>query len=146
MNVIIEGTDGIGKTETIKILTATTSHTYQDRNRDVISANMLFDITMEDRINAYCEFIANNDVFIVFLVNNDGDELMRRIKSRGKDISEFDLDAPKYNDLYRETFNQMASRGLLHGKMAMVDVTGMTLDEQVFAVKHLIDTAGFKEP
>ena len=126
--IVIEGTDGVGKSTVIKALDEYFQSHYipvkiKDRDRDTISANMMFDINMVTRTNNIREYLKNNDVIVIFMVNTDSEELMRRIRTREKPISDFDLDAPKYNDLYLETFKQMDQFGMTENKLAMVDVT-----------------------
>ena len=58
MKIIIEGTDGVGKSTTIKRL-AKNNIICQDRSRNVISKYMLFDISMENRVNKYFEYLKN---------------------------------------------------------------------------------------
>ena len=138
MEVILEGTDAVGKTTAIQFLTRLMpDHTFRDRERTVISPMMVFSLTTEDRGKAYSEFLKHNEVFVIFLINNDGEELLRRVKSREK-ISDFDLDAPRYNTMYLYTYKYMENNDLLHNKMAMVDVTGMTELAKVHAIRECI--------
>ena len=136
MKIIIEGTDGVGKTSTIERL-AKDKIFCQDRSKDMISKYMLFDISTEDRAKKYYEYLQNNDCIIIILINNDKEELMRRIHSREK-ISDFDLQAYEYNQLYKETYNYMKQKELLSDKLFMVDVTGLNLNDQVKKVKKII--------
>ena len=141
MNIIIEGTDGCGKTTTIEALkTMFPKATFSDRNHDTICKYMLKDVDMKTRIDAYQAFLKTNDVKVVFLINNDGEELLRRIKTRNKPISDFDLEAPLYNTLYRDTFVTMDVNDMTEGKLFMVDVTGLNMEEQVAKVKEVIET------
>lgn len=134
--IILEGTDAVGKTSTINELKKD-NILCMDRSRDMISKYMLFEYSLEFRALKYYEYLKNNDCMIIFLVNNDKEELMRRVYSRDK-ISDFDLDAYEYNLLYQETYDYMSKRNMLEGKLFLVDVTGLTLDEQVKKVKDLI--------
>lgn len=135
-NTIIEGTDGVGKSITIEKLLEY-GIVCQDRSNDVISKYMLFDVSMEERANHYYEYLKNTDKRIIFMINNDSNELMRRINSRGE-ISDFDLDTVKYNKLYLDTYNYMKERDLLCNKLFLVDVSNLTLEEQIKKVKDVI--------
>lgn len=134
--IILEGTDAVGKTTTIKEL-AKFGIYCQDRSKDVISKYMLFDYDLEYRANIYYNYLKNNSNLIIFLVNNDKDELMRRVYSREK-ISDFDLEAYEYNKLYQDTYDYMLKNNMLEDKLFLVDVTGMTINEQASAVKEVI--------
>lgn len=136
MKIIIEGTDGVGKSTTIKRL-AKNNIICQDRSRNVISKYMLFDISMENRVNKYFEYLKNNNCLIIFLINNNKSELMRRIYSREK-ISDFDLQAYEYNLLYKETYEYMKKKNMLLNKLYMIDVTNLNIEEQTNKVKKLI--------
>ncbi len=140
MNIIIEGTDGCGKTTTIEALkTMFPKVNFSDRNHDTICKYMLKDVDMKTRIDAYCDFLKTNDAKVVFLINNDGEELLRRIKTRDKPISDFDLEAPLYNTLYRDTFVTMDVNDMTEGKLFMVDVTGLSMADQINKVKETIE-------
>lgn len=137
-NVIVEGTDAVGKTTTIAKLLED-GIVCQDRCEKVISKNMLFDINNEKRskeiFNEY--FSKPNDFTILFLVNFDEKELMRRVTSRGK-ISEFDLDAYRYGLLYKETYDYMCSHYKIGNKLRLVDCTGLGIEEQYQKVKTTV--------
>ena len=135
--IVLEGTDGVGKTATIEKLKQQ-GIICQDRSKDIISKNMLFNISMEERVKVYDEYLKSTNDIVIFLINNDKDELMKRIYSRDV-ISDFDLDAYEYNKLYLDTYKLMEKENLLHGKLFLVDCTGLTLDEQVEKVKEFIN-------
>lgn len=140
MHIIIEGTDGCGKTTTIEALKKIFPKVdFSDRSI-VICNYMLKDVPMEKRIDAYHTYLQNGDDKVIFLINNDAEELIRRVKTRDKPISDFDLDAPLYNEMYRETFKVMEQNNMTEGKMFMVDVTGLSLDDQINKVKETIET------
>lgn len=134
--IILEGTDAVGKTSTINELKKN-NIICQDRSRDMISKYMLFDYDLEYRVQKYHEYLKNTDCMIIFLVNHDKEELMRRVYSRDE-IDEFDLQAYEYNKLYQETYDYMKENNLLEDKLFLVDVTGLTLEEQVEKVKEKI--------
>lgn len=135
-NTIIEGTDGVGKTTTI-IELLKLGIICQDRCMDMISKNMLFDIPMKERANKYQNYLKNIDKKIIIMVNNDKEELQRRIGKR-KVQSEFDELAYEYNKLYKDTYDYMEKHNMLENKMFLVDCTGLTIEEQLIAVKKLI--------
>ena len=134
--IIIEGTDAVGKTSTIEELKKENINCF-DRSKDVISKYMVFDYSFEYRAKIYYDFLKNNDCLVIFLINNDEEELKRRVLSR-KIISEFDLQASLYNELYKETFYYMQKCYMLENKLFLVDVTHLTLEEQVAKVKEII--------
>lgn len=137
-NVIIEGTDAVGKTTAIEKLLAD-GIVCQDRCEEVISKNMLFDISNEERSQKiYKEYFSKpNSNTIIFLVNFDEEELMRRVKARGE-ISEFDLEAYKYGLLYKETYDYMCSQYEIGNKLMLVDCTGLNIENQYEKVKNVI--------
>ena len=134
---IIEGTDGVGKTETIKKLLED-GIICQDRLVEVVSKNMLFDIDMDVRAKRIEDYLINNNNDIIILINNDKEELEKRIRMR-EVLSEYDLEAFRYNQLYLDTFNYMKENKMLHNKMFLVDCTHLTIDEQVREVKKIIE-------
>lgn len=134
--IILEGTDAVGKTSTIRELKKENIFC-EDRSKDVISKYMLFDYTKEYRAKMYYEYLQKNDCKVIFLINDDKEELRKRVLSRGK-ISEFDLQASLYNELYKETYYYMKSHNMLDGKLFMIDVTNLSLEEQVNKVKEVI--------
>lgn len=134
---IIEGTDGVGKTETIKKLLED-GIICQDRLVEVVSKNMFFDIDMDVRAKRIEDYLINNNNDIIILINNDKEELEKRIRMR-EVLSEYDLEAFRYNQLYLDTFNYMKENKMLHNKMFLVDCTHLTIDEQVREVKKIIE-------
>lgn len=133
---ILEGTDGVGKSVTINKL-LDQGIVCKDRSKDVISNNMLFSVDMETRVKVYHDYLKKIDKKIIFLVNNDKEELERRINAREK-ISAFDVEAYAYNKLYVDTYNYMKENDLLENKLFLIDCTKVTLDEQVEKVKEII--------
>lgn len=123
---IIEGTDGVGKSTTIEALLKE-GIICQNRSMDMISINMEFDIPLEVRAKKYHEYLKHIDKKIIILVNNDKEELERRINLRPT-ISKFDKLAYAYNGLYLETFNYMLKHDMLEGKMFLVDATGLSIE------------------
>lgn len=135
-HIVLEGTDGVGKSETIKRLIKE-GIICQDRELSVISKNMLFEIPMEVRASKYSEYLKKTDQHIIFLINKDKIELERRINSRDT-ISEFDKDTFKYNKLYEDTYLYMKEHKLLHDKLHLIDCTNLNIDEQVKVIKDYI--------
>lgn len=135
-NAIIEGTDGVGKTETIRQLI---HHGIVCKDRsELICQYMLFEVSMKDRCLAYKEYLEyGTNEFVVFLVNDSKKELDERINRRGKNVSEFDMKAYEYNVLYRETYIEMLKYQLTN-PIELVDCTGLSIEEQVNAVKNCI--------
>lgn len=135
-NAIIEGTDGVGKTETIKQLVYN-GIVCKDR-LELICKYMLFEISMKERCLAYKNYLEHcTDEFVIFLVNDSKKELDERIKRRGKNISEFDKRAYEYNVLYRETYIEMLKYQLTN-PIELVDCTGLSIEKQVNKVKECI--------
>lgn len=134
--IILEGTDAVGKTSTINELKKD-NIICLDRSKDIISNYMLFDYSTPYRAHKYYEYLKITDCIIIFLVNNDKEELRRRVFQR-KTINEFDLQAYEYNNLYLETYNYMKKHNMLLNKLFLVDVTNLTLSEQVKKVKEVI--------
>lgn len=137
-NIIIEGTDGVGKTTTIVKLLED-GIICQDRCEDVISKNMLFDISIEERAREIYEkyFASNTNTVIIFLINLDKVELQKRIYQREK-ISEFDLKAYEYGLLYKETYEYMIQNYDTKGRLTMIDCSGLNIEEQYKKVKNVI--------
>ncbi len=136
-NTIVEGTDGVGKTETIKKL-LNYGILCQDRSIEAVSNNMLFDIEMDIRAKRIEDYIISHQDNIIILINNDKEELEKRIRKRPI-LSEYDLEAFRYNLLYLDTYNYMKKKEMLHNKIFMIDCTHLTVEEQVIKVKEMIE-------
>ena len=141
--VYLEGTDGVGKTTIIAELKKEGIECV-DRHKAVFSRYMLFDVPMQVRVEKYTELL-KEDILIVLLINNDKAELDRRIRSRKKEISEFDRHAYEYNILYRETYEYMQEHGRAASNLIAVDLTGKTIEQSVAIVKEAIVGYGFTE-
>lgn len=135
-NYIIEGTDGVGKTVVATALIKS-GIICQDRCTDMISKNMVFDISTEERAKRYQKYLKNIDNKVIILVNNDREELEKRINEREK-ISEYDKETFRYNQLYLETYLYMKDKNMLENKMFLVDCTGLSIEEQIDKVKQII--------
>ena len=163
ITVIIEGTDGVGKSTVIKALEQYFgNHTiteykqtdknpvklefeFLDRETTTISASMLFTVRMKDRIERIKKYLDNNsDTFVLFLVNEDANELLRRIETRDKPVSDFDREAPAYNLLYMATFHEMKRHNMVNHQIAMLDVTDddITTEKEstISAVKNMLSS------
>lgn len=161
ITVVIEGTDGVGKSTVIKALEQYFgNHTiterkqtdenpvklefeFLDRETTTISASMLFTVRMKDRVERIKKYMdANPGTFILFLVNEDAEELMRRIKTRDKPISDFDNDAPAYNLMYTATYREMERQKYVNHQIGLLDVTGDGIKEEtdsaIRAVKDML--------
>ena len=96
--IALEGTDAVGKTSVINNL-----KNYQLLDRDKNICRLFdFDISLIDRVNKLKEYLKNNKNYIIFLINNDKEELERRVNLR-KTIDEYDKYTYLYNLLYLET-------------------------------------------
>lgn len=132
--IALEGTDAVGKTSVINNL-----KDYQLFDRDKIICKLFdFNISLIDRVNQLKEYLNNNKNYIIFLINNDKEELERRVNSR-KTIDEYDKYTYIYNLLYLETYLYMEMNNLLYGKLFMVDCTNLSLEEQTNKVKEILD-------
>ena len=134
--IVIEGTDAVGKTETIKKLLSN-GIICKDREA-IISENMVFDIPMQLRVQKYNEFLKETTDLIIFLINNDKKELLRRVHLR-KEISSFDLKTYEYNQLYKETYEYMKEHHMLQNKLFLIDCTGLNIEKQLEKVKEVIN-------
>ena len=131
--IALEGTDAVGKTSVINNL-----KDYQLFDRDIIICKLFdFNISLIDRVNQLKEYLNNNKNYIIFLINNDKEELERRVNLR-KTIDEYDKYTYLYNLLYLETYLYMEMNNLLYGKL-MVDCTNLSLEEQTNKVKEILD-------
>lgn len=135
--IIIEGADGVGKSITVEHLKKYNIDS-QDRNKDVFSKYMMFDVSMKERTKVYEDYLINHEDIVIFIINNNEKELLDRIYKRSI-IDKFDLDAPKYNKLYLDTYNYMFKNNMLHDKLFLADCTNKSIDEQVSIVKEIID-------
>ena len=161
ITVVIEGTDGVGKSTVIKALKqyfgnhTITEHKqtdenpvklefeFLDRETTTISVSMLFTVRMKDRIERIKKYLDNNsDTFVIFLVNEDAKELLRRIETRDKPVSDFDREAPAYNLMYMATYYEMRRHNMVNHQIAMLDVTDddITTEKEstISAVKNML--------
>lgn len=132
--VILEGTDGVGKTSTIKALK---DFDLQDRDK-FISKYMDFNISLEKRAKLYYDYLKNRHDIVIFLINNDKEELERRVYSR-EVIDEYDCLTYLYNLLYLETYLYMENKEMLNNKLFLINTTNMTIEDMALAVKKIIE-------
>ena len=133
--IILEGTDAVGKTCVINNLL---DYDLSDRDK-YISKLFVFDISLIERVKKLVDYLKKNDNQVIFLINNDKDELERRVNLR-KVQDEYDKYTYLYNLLYLETYLYMEKNNLLNNKLYMVDCTDLSISEQTSKVKKLIDT------
>ena len=100
---------------------------------------MNIDISLQERTKLYYDYITKQDNVILFLINMDRKELERRISLR-KTIDTYDKLTYLYNLLYLETYIYMEENNMLDNKLYLVDVTGLTIDEQTSKIKTLINS------
>lgn len=132
--IILEGTDAVGKTSVIKNL-----NNYQLQDRDKAICRLFdFNVSLLDRVNRLKEYFNKNKNYVIFLINNDRNELERRIQLRDT-IDEYDKYAYLYNLLYLETYLYMKQKNILDNKLFMVDCTGLSLEEEIIKVKEIVD-------
>lgn len=132
--IILEGTDAVGKTSVIKSIT---DYELFDRDKK-ISKLFMFNISLIDRVNKLIDYLKETNNQVIFLVNNDKDELERRVNLR-KTHDEFDKYTYLYNLMYLETYLYMEQNNLLNNKLYMLDCTGLNIEEETIKVKKLVD-------
>lgn len=133
--IILEGTDAVGKTCVINNLKG---YNLLDRDKQ-ISKLFVFDISLIERVNKLVDYLKKNNNHVIFLINNDKNELERRVSLR-EIQDEYDKYTYLYNLLYLETYLYMEKNNLLNNKLYMVDCTDLSINEQTNKVKKLVDT------
>ena len=132
--IILEGTDAVGKTSVRNNLK---NYDILDRDKEICKL-FDFNISLTDRAKKLNNYLEYNKNYVIFLINNDKEELERRINLR-KVIDEFDRNAYIYNLLYLSTYLYMEYNNLLNGKLFMIDCTGLSIEEETKKVRKLID-------
>lgn len=132
--IVLEGTDAVGKTSVINSLP---DYKLLDRDKNIYRL-FDFNVSLVDRVNKLKKYLKSNRVYVIFLINNDKDELERRIQLR-EVVDEYDRYAYLYNLLYVETYLYMKQKKLLGNRLFMVDCTGLSLEEETCKVKEIID-------
>ena len=133
--IILERTDAVGKTSVINNLS---NYKLLDRDKNICGL-FDFNVSLVDRANKFKKYLDSNENYVIFLVNNDKDELERRIQLR-ETFDEYDKYAYLYNLLYLETYLYLKQKNLLGGKLFMVDCTGLSLEKETIKVKKIIDS------
>jgi len=133
--IILEGTDAVGKTSVINKLHGY-NHVIVDRDKNICKL-ITFNISLIDRVKSIVEYLKQTDNIVIFLINNDKEELERRISKRDI-IDEYDKYAYLYNLLYLETYTYIKQNNLVDN-LYMVDCTGLNIEEQTNKIKELID-------
>ena len=133
--IILEGTDAVGKTSVIKNLP---NYPLLDRDKN-ISKLFVFNVSLLIRVELLLKYLKTNENQIIFLINNDQEELEKRVSLR-KTHDEFDKFAYLYNLIYFETYLYMEKNNLLSNRLFMVDCTGLNILDETEKVKKLIDT------
>lgn len=131
--IVLEGTDAIGKTSVINNLG---NYELVDRDKNICNL-MDFRISLDERVIKLKDYLEKSKRKVIFLINNDREELERRISARTK-IDEFDKYAYLYNLLYLETYIYMEKNNLLNDNLFMIDCTGLTLTEEIQKVKEKV--------
>lgn len=131
--IVLEGTDAIGKTSVINNLG---NYELVDRDKNICNL-MDFRISLDERVIKLKDYLEKSKRKVIFLINNDREELERRISARTM-IDEFDKYAYLYNLLYLETYIYMEKNNLLNDNLFMIDCTGLTLTEEIQKVKEKV--------
>ena len=129
----IEGSDGVGKSSTINKLIKE-GIVCLDRSEN-ISKYMIFNISMNQRIEEYRKYLQKISPYrVIFLINNSEQELKKRINKR-KTLSKFDKLAYEYNQLYLNTYVELCKLNL-NNPIKIIDCTNFDLSRQVLEVKN----------
>ena len=137
--IVLEGTDAVGKSTVINNL-----KDYEIKDRDKNVCKLIdFNISLIDRVNKLNKYLNKTKDKIIFLINNDKNELERRVNLR-KIKDEYDKYTYLYNLLYLETYLYMEQNNLLNNKLYMIDCTNLNIEEQTKKIKYLIDVLQIK--
>ena len=132
--VILEGTDAVGETSVIKLLK---EYKLKDRDKNICKL-FDFNISLLERVIKLKKYLDNNNNHVIILINNDRNELEKRISLR-ENIDNYDRYTYLYNLLYLETFIYMEENNMLNGKLFMIDCTNISLEEETAKVKEIVD-------
>ena len=132
--IVLEGTDAAGK---ISVINNIGDCKLLDIDKNVCKL-IDFNISLIDRANKLDDYLKQTDNYIIFLINNDKEELERRINKR-KVIDEYDKYTYLYNILYLETYIYMEQNNLLNDKLFMSDCTGLSISEQTEKIKKIVN-------
>ena len=131
--IVVEGTDGVGKTSTINALR---QYKLLDRDKN-ISRLISVDIALSSRAQEIYDYLKNKDEVVIFMVNNNKKELEKRIYSRDR-IDKYDELTYLYNLLYLETYEYMEKNKMSNDKLLLADVTNLNFEEQVALLNDII--------
>ena len=73
--VILEGTDAVGKTSVIKLLK---EYKLKDRDKNICKL-FDFNISLLERVIKLKKYLDNNNNYVIILINNDRNELEKRV-------------------------------------------------------------------
>ncbi|MBR0423998.1 hypothetical protein IJI79_00625 [Candidatus Saccharibacteria bacterium] len=126
--IIIEGTDGVGKTTIVRKLRSLGVNCL-DREKTTISACITPEKLPVVRAHIWNEYLcAHPSDAIAVLTLSDKDELERRIRSRGGAIDSYDQKASMYDELYLETVVCATKGQLSRGRIKLFKVDDLDPD------------------
>lgn len=132
--IILEGTDAVGKSSVIERLS---EYEIKDRDKNICSL-MDFNLSLLSRVNKLVNYLEQIDDIVIFLINNDKEELERRISKR-EIIDEYDKYTYLYNLIYLETYTYIKQNNIINN-LYMVDCTNLNIEEQTDKVKTLVNS------
>lgn len=136
-DVIIEGTDGTGKSSISKILALDYGILCEDRNVKGISKHISNDISMQIRMEIIAGFLESSiEKEIVILILSDLDELKKRIYARER-VSEYDKMALESQKKYIIIFNELIKK---YSNVHLFDTFGKSIEETKDYVLSLVKT------
>ena len=143
--IIIEGTDGIGKTTLARNLQNFGLHCL-DREKEHISAIMFPENSDAIRLQTCQQYLLNhpND-FLIFLTTSRPEELQARIQKRGNSYDKFDQEAAMYNALYDKTAQQIEATKSFDKQFAKIDVYNYQEDAVTSIVLEKLLYNGFMQ-
>ena len=132
--IILEGTDAVGKSSVIERLS---EYEIKDRDKNICSL-MDFNLSLLSRVNKLVNYLEQIDDIVIFLINNDKEELERRISKR-EIIDEYDKYTYLYNLIYLENYIYIKQNNIINN-LYMVDCTNLNIEEQTDKVKTLVNS------
>lgn len=131
--VVVEGTDGVGKSELIKQLFKIYNYKYMCYHRGELS-----DLVYSLKYNRPIYIGQNNSSIIYILLTCGKEELEKRIRSRNyKDEKELNDEIAKIDD--QETFIYYAFKLKDRYNMFLLDTTGKSIEQVGIEASHIID-------
>lgn len=132
-NIVIEGTDGVGKSTLVKNL-ANRGYLTQDRAVEEVTKRMKEEISEESRLESVKKYLeTDKNRKLVFLYLSSEKELESRINSR-ENISEYDKKAVVFQRLYQGTYNKLSYFNNLY----IIDCLGKSPEDMVKEIEKLI--------